>query len=85
MSPRAEAKARPAPHGLLCALEDRSDLWTARHVRERIKGRPYAFKRVSNGLPDFPADLCQGVGEFGVPVLPHRRILSLTQTQSQGM
>src|SRR5438128_11197721 len=84
MSPRAEAKAGLAPHGLLGALDHRPDLGTVRNLRERIERRPYALKRISNGLPDFPADLCQGVSKFGVPVIAHGRILSLAQTQSQG-
>ena len=84
MSPRAEAKAGPAPHGLLSALDHRSDLRTVRHLRERIEGRPYALKRISDGLPDSPADLGQGVGELGVPVIAHGRILPLAETQSQG-
>jgi len=84
MSPRAEAKAGPAPHGLLSAFEHRSDLWTVRHVRERIEGRPHALKRVGDGLPDSSADLCQGIGEFSVPVIAHGRILSLPRAQSQG-
>jgi hypothetical protein len=84
MSPRAEAEAGPAAHGLLHALDQRSDLRTVRQLRDRIEGRPDAVKRVSHGLPDPPADLCQGVGELGVPVIAHARIISLTGTQSQG-
>ncbi len=84
MSPRAEAKAGLAPHGLLGALDHRPHLGAVRNLRERIERRPYALKRISNGLPDFPADLCQGVSKFGVPVIAHGRILSLAQTQIQG-
>jgi hypothetical protein len=84
MSPRAKAKARSAPHDLLSTLERRSDLWTLRHVRERIERRPHALERIGNGLTDSPADLCQGVGELGVPAIPHGRILSLAKNQSQG-
>ena len=71
------------PHDLLSTLEHRSDLWTIRHVRERIERRPYAFQRITNGLPDSPADLRHGVGELGVPVIPHSRIISLAKTPSQ--
>ena len=85
MGPRAEAKAGPAPHGLLGALDHRPDLRTVRHIRERIEGRPHALKRVSHGLPDSPADLGQGVGKLGVLVIAHSCILPLAQTQSQGM
>jgi hypothetical protein len=82
MSPWAEAKARPAAHGLLYTLDHRSDRRTVRHRRERIEGRSYALKRISHGLPDSPADFCQGVGELGIPVLAHSGILSPPQTQS---
>jgi hypothetical protein len=84
MSPPAEAQARPAPHGLLGALDHGPDLGAVRNLGERVEGRPYALKCISNCLPDFPADLCQGVSQFGVPVIAHGRILSLAQTQSQG-
>jgi hypothetical protein len=84
MSPRAEAQAGSAPHGLLRALDHRADLRTARYLRERVEGRPYALKRISHGLPDFPADLGQGVGQLGVLVIAHGRILPLAQIQSQG-
>ena len=84
MSPRAEAKAGPAPHGLLSALDHRPDLRTVRHLRERIEGRPYALKRISHALPDSPADLGQGVGELGVPVIAHGSILPLARAQGQG-
>jgi hypothetical protein len=84
MSPEAEAKAGLAPHRLLGALDHRPDRGPVRNLRERIEGRPHALKRISNGLPDFPADLCQGVSQFGVPVFAHGRILSLAPTQSQG-
>jgi hypothetical protein len=77
MNPRAEAKAGSAPHSLLRALDHRPDLRTVRYPCERVEGRLYALKRISHGLPDFPADLCQGVGKFGVPVIAHDRILSL--------
>jgi len=84
MSPRAQAKARSAPHDLLSTLEHRSDLWTIRRVRERIERRPHALERTGDGLPDPPADLCEGIGELGVLAILHGRILSLARAQSQG-
>jgi hypothetical protein len=85
MSPEAQAQAEPAPHDLLSALDDCSDLGPVRHLRERIEGRPHALKRISHGLPDSAAGLGQGVSELGVPVIAHSRILSLEKTQSQAM
>ena len=80
MSPGAEAKAGSAPNGLFGALDYRSDLGTVRHCRERLEGRPYALKRIGNGLPDSPAHFCQSVGEIGVAAIAHSRIVSLAQT-----
>ncbi len=85
MSPRAEAQAGLVPHELLGAFYHRADLGAVPNLRERIDGRPDALNRISNSLPDFPADLRHGVSQFGVPVIAHGRILSLAQTQSQGM
>ncbi len=79
MSPHAEATAGPAPHDLLSAVDDRSDLGTVRRLLERVEGRAHALKRISYSLPDSPAGLGQGVSEFGVPVIAHNRILSLAR------
>ena len=83
MCPRAEAQARPAPHGLLSALDHCPDLRTVCHLRDRIEGRAYALKPISHGLPDSPAELRQDVGELSVPVVAHGRILSPAKTLSQ--
>lgn len=75
MSPRAETQAGPAPHNLLSAVDHRLDLRTVRHFRKRLEGRPNALQRISHRLPDSPANLGQSVGEFGIPVIAHSRIL----------
>ena len=62
MSPLAEAQARPAPKGPLCALDHRPDLRAVHHLSQRVGGRTNALDGVCDGLPDFPADLSQGVG-----------------------
>ena len=85
MGSGAEAQAGPAPQGLLRALDHRPDLGTsAHHLREHINSQPHALKRISHGLPDFPANLAQGVGELGVPVIAHGHILPLPKTRSLG-
>jgi hypothetical protein len=83
MSPQAEAKAGPAPDGLLRALDHRPDPGTVRHLGERIDGRPDALKRVRHGLADSPAGLCQGVGKLGVSVLAHGRIIPPPPAEGQ--
>ena len=62
MGMQAEAQARPAPQRLVCTLDERLDLGAAEDLGYRIGSRPYALKRVGDGLPDFPAHLGQGVG-----------------------
>jgi hypothetical protein len=84
MSPRAEAQAEPAPHHFLSAIDHRPDLRAVRHFCDRIEGRPHALKRISHGLPDSPAGLCEGVGELSVPVIGHDSIISPAKIQSQG-
>lgn len=70
------------PENLLRALDHRSDLRTVCHPGERVDGRPGALERISDGLPDSPADFCQGLGELSVPVIAHSCIVSLAETKS---
>jgi hypothetical protein len=83
MSYGAEAQTGPAPERLLRALNDRSDLGAANRLAERIESRPDAVKRIRQCLPHSPADLCEGVGELGVPVSAHHCIFSPGKSQIQ--
>src|SRR3984957_8240841 len=85
VGPPGQAKAGPVPHERLNVVDVRTDLGTVRCLPERIEGRAHSLKRIGDGQPDPPADLGQGVSEFGVPVIAHNRILSLTRVYGQAM
>lgn len=72
MNSRAKAKAGPAAHDLLGAIDHRPDLRALGQVRDRIVGRAKLLKRVRHGLAELPAHLCQPVGQFCV--IAHGRI-----------